>query len=407
MANAVRRLQSLDREAHAPKAPPAEAPPPDSASASSEDESNPLAVLEAMGLEPTPRTRPQAPAPAQAPEAKVEPDPTPPVPEDEPPPASPPETAEPRAEEPDIEAPQVPANETEVGGGTDPVTEPKLLEPAPARAEVLDILASLAPIFRAAAVYPGPEGTNKQIEDTIKLLSQASVRLADQLGRDTDALEIDLRWRRSRASALAAELVAGHWLTAVIRQGGASFDGVALNEALPKLLNGVNAAVRVVREHPVHTAPGSSPMAAMFALTPLVIDLQHYADLIKVTLPDFEVEIEAAAAALGAVAGEEVLAGAQRLATVTPEALRDGLASELMAQVGQMALAAWQGVRGDVLGQLKVAPDTAKGLEVLSGPGMSGGVPVAAIADRLRAMVRHAVGATEYAIRVMLPKADA
>lgn len=387
MASAVRRLQSNDRAAHSTAQ--VEASP-------AEDDSNPLALLEEMGMG---SERP-APTPVASPARSVV--------------AEPQVEVEPEAQElpQSVTSPHVVVVEDEVPSVLDghdvdeeastPATAP--LETAAPRTELLDILASLAPIFRAAAVYPGPAGSPKQIEEAIRLLSQTSVALAERVGRETDDLEVDMRWRRSRASALAADLVTGHWLTAAIRQGGTAFDGESMQDVMPRLSAGVSTALRVVREYPTYTASGSSPVAALFAMAPLVIDLQHYADIVKSSLPDFEVDIDAAAAALGAVIGEEVQAGVVRLTPYTPAEMRIGLASELLAQVSQMAMSAWQVVRGDLFAALKNAVDTQEAMAVLGGKGMSGGVPISAIANRVRPMVRQVVGATEYAVRVMLPK---
>lgn len=270
------------------------------------------------------------------------------------------------------------------------------------RNDVLDILAAMSPVFRAAAVYPGVDGTPAQIEDAIRQMSRTSAQLADAVARGTDELEIDLRWRRRRATAFTADLVASYWLSSVIRQGGAAFDGLSLNEAMPRLARSIQTALDVVREQPMPADNGWSPSSAVLALAPLVLDLQRYADVIQTSLPDFTIEVDAAAQAVGAVAGEEVRLGVGRLGELVPESMRPGLASELMAHVGPMALAAWELERGGVLGQLQGAADAAAGLAILTGAGMAGGVPVAGVVDRLRPMVRRLVGTVEYAAREML-----
>ena len=269
--------------------------------------------------------------------------------------------------------------------------------------EVLDILAAMAPVFRAASIFPGMAGTPTQIEDAIRQMSRSAAQLADALARDTDTLEVDLRWRRRRSTAFTAELVAAHWVSTAIKQGGAAFDGHGLTEStLPHLARGIQAAIEVARTLPSPAVACGSRAAAALALAPLVLDLQRYEDLLQTMLPDVIVEIDAAAHAIGAVAGEEVRLGVARLGKLLPGAARDGLASELLAHVGPMALAAWEQARGEILAQLQQAPDAAAAMAVLASPGMTGSIPLTHIVDRLRPMVRRLVGTAEYAAREML-----
>lgn len=200
-----------------------------------------------------------------------------------------------------------------------------------------------------------------------------------------------------------AELVAAHWVASAIRQGGSAFDGHGLGaETMPRLARGIQAAIGVVQALPVPVLAGASPAAGVLSLAPLVLDLQRYGDLLQTMLPDVVVEIDAAAVAIGAVAGEEVRIGVARLGKLVPEAMRPGLASELLAHIGPMALAAWEQTRGEILDKLQVAPDAAAGMALINGPGMTGGVPLTRIVDRLRPMIRRLVGTAEYAAREML-----
>ncbi|MEX3556882.1 MAG: hypothetical protein VB135_00155 [Burkholderia sp.] len=269
------------------------------------------------------------------------------------------------------------------------------------RAELLDTLASLGPIFRAAAIFPGPDAPQERTLQVIQLLSRDAVMLANMVASETDPLEIDQRWRRRRAGTLTSELVANHWISTIISQGGmCSVDAWPL-QWRPKLAAAISTVIDQISSAPITDVATSSASAAIFALAPLVLDLQRFADVIHASVPSFMVDADTAAALVGAVVGEEVQAATLRLEPLLPGLTRLEIGCELMAQVGPMALAAWEGARGEVLDRLKdvVTPEEAH--ELLSDPSLCNGVPVDRVIERLRPMVRRLVGATVYSAKMV------
>jgi len=269
------------------------------------------------------------------------------------------------------------------------------------RAELLDTLASLGPIFRAAAIFPGPDAPQERTLQVIQLLSRDAVMLANMVASETDPLEIDQRWRRRRAGTLTSELVASHWISTIISQGGMSSVDAWPLQWRPKLAAAISTVIDQISSAPIADAATSSASAAIFALAPLVLDLQRFADVIHASVPSFMVDADTAAALVGSVVGEEVQAATSRLEPLLPGLTRLEIGCELMAQVGPMALAAWEGARGEVLDRLKdvVTPEEAH--ELLSDPSLCNGVPVDRVIERLRPMVRRLVGATVYSAKMV------
>jgi hypothetical protein len=269
------------------------------------------------------------------------------------------------------------------------------------RAELLDTLASLGPIFRAAAIFPGPDAPQERTLQVIQLLSRDAVMLANMVASETDPLEIDQRWRRRRAGTLTSELVANHWISTIISQGGMSSVDAWPLQWRPKLAAAISTVIDQISSAPIADATTASASAAIFALAPLVLDLQRFADVIHASVPSFMVDADTAAALVGAVVGEEVHAATLRLEPLLPGLTRLEIGCELMAQVGPMALAAWEGARGEVLDRLKdvVTPEEAH--ELLADPSLCNGVPVDRVIERLRPMVRRLVGATVYSAKMV------
>lgn len=269
------------------------------------------------------------------------------------------------------------------------------------RAELLDTLASLGPIFRAAAIFPGPDAPQERTLQVIQLLSRDAVMLANMVASETDPLEIDQRWRRRRAGTLTSELVANHWISTIISQGGMSSVDAWPLQWRPKLAAAISTVIDQISSAPIADATTASGSAAIFALAPLVLDLQRFADVIHASVPSFMVDADTAAALVGAVVGEEVHAATLRLEPLLPGLTRLEIGCELMAQVGPMALAAWEGARGEVLDRLKDVVTAEEAQELLADPSLCNGVPVDRVIERLRPMVRRLVGATVYSAKMV------
>ncbi|OCG90014.1 hypothetical protein LMG667_03295 [Xanthomonas euvesicatoria] len=376
----IRRLAALDQANHGAAVSVSEPAASEPVASSAYDDVSDPSVLLGLDMSAEPANTEAAPA-----EAVIEPE----------------GVEEPTTVEVPLAAADVaPARPAPAGESAEAILAPVRLEPD-ARPELLDTLGSLGPIFRAAAVFPGPDAKQEDTLQVIRMLSRDAVMLADIVARDTDQLEIDQRWRRRRAGLLTSEMVASHWLSTVIGQGGLASIEEWPSANRPRLAAALAAAIDQVSETPLCDASTATASSAVFALAPLVLDLQRFADVVHISVPSFLVDADTAAALIGAVVGEEVHAGVLRLEPLLPGMSKLDIGSELMAQVGPMALAAWEGARGELLDRLKDIDTEEDAHKLLSDPNMNAGIPVERVCERLRPMVRRLVGSTVYSAKMI------
>ncbi|MGX9960600.1 hypothetical protein ACW0US_17780 [Xanthomonas euvesicatoria] len=269
------------------------------------------------------------------------------------------------------------------------------------RPDLLNALASMGPIFRAAAVFPGPDADQELTLAVIKMLSRDAVGLANIIARETDELEVDLRWRRTRASAMTAELVASHFISTILSQQGVVSLDMWPASALPRLASALDAAVAQLRETPLVESDTGSVAAGVFALAPLILDLQRFADVVTAYVPGFEVDPDTAAALIGVALAEEVEESIGRLEPLLPGVRRIDLGCELLAQAGPIAQAAWEASRGELLEKLKDVQTDQEAQALLSSDDLTKGFPVRDVCARLRPMIRRLVGASVYSAKMI------
>ena len=278
-----------------------------------------------------------------------------------------------------------------------------------ARPELLDVLSSLCPVFRAAYVFPGPGVPARQMADAVTLMSKQVVSISDVLARDCDPLEIDHNWMRGRMGAFVSELVSSAWVSTAIyrqrlpltRQDGAPTPP----DEIERLAMCVSSALRAI-EGSSYSAAAGSRVAAVVSLASLVFQMEGYRHFITRALPQVDVDLDNATRRVGAAVADEVSLAIQRLAAHVPEDLHGELASELTAQGAKFVFDARESACGEVFMALDAIRErngtAADAVLLLNGPGMDGGVPVDRMIELMRAMFGRAVATIEFSAKAML-----
>lgn len=270
------------------------------------------------------------------------------------------------------------------------------------RAEMLDVIASLAPILRAVQVFPGPTASANQLVGSIRMLSQDSVRLADMLARATDACEIDVAWRRRRCGVLVSDLVANHWISTVIGNQGVAAADMWPTEGVGRIAAAFCAAADLVHESEILRGGPVDLNAIVLGLAPVHIDMERTAEHMRRLSPEADIDVDAAVLAIAVTASEEVAQGAERILQESPSgATRSALAAELMVATGPMAQAAWDAARGEMYSRLKAVEHDQAAMQQLVDTHMQGGLPVKDTCERLRVLVRRLVSMSVYAAKAV------
>ena len=290
---------------------------------------------------------------------------------------------------------------------------PAVMRSAPAgpvtpRPQVVDVLTSLCPVFRAAHVFPGTAVPAKQLAEAVATMSRQVVMLSHALSHDADPLEIDQTWMRARMGTFVAELVANAWISASIARERTPGQHAAPEADMERLAASVDAALAVVSQEAA-IAGSASRAAAVVGLVPLVYHLEQYAHFVRRALPSVELDLDGACARIGAALAAEVDAAVDVLAPLVPETVRYELASELMAHGGKFAFDARESACSEVFAALEAIRDRQgseeEAVALMTGEQMQGGVPVARTIELMTTMFRRAVSTIEYSARSMLGEA--
>ncbi|MEJ7745241.1 MAG: hypothetical protein WKF61_00485 [Luteimonas sp.] len=282
-----------------------------------------------------------------------------------------------------------------------------------ARPEIVDVLTSLCPVFRAAYVFPGPGVPARQMADAVHVMSRQVVSISEALARDCDPLEIDQSWMRARMGTFVSELVSSAWVsTAIHRQRlplGRQDAAPSPEGEIERLATCVSAAMRAIEGSSYGAAAGSR-VAAVVSLAALVFPMEGYRHFITTALPEMEVDLDGATRRMGAAVADEVAAAVARLSAYVPEALHGELASELTAQGAKFIFDARESACGEVFRALDAVREqggTAEdAIAILNGPEMTGGVPVDRMIALMRAMFGRAVATIEFSAKAMLGGSD-
>jgi len=284
-------------------------------------------------------------------------------------------------------------------------------QPTDSRAalDYLNILKSLAPVFKAAFVYPGHDAAPEQVGAAVRKMSQASVGLADYIVRNGDQLEMDSAWAKRNLHDFTADLVANHWISTVLRNGG-----VVAGHAPDVKLEYFIPAVKAVMELPLDLpAPadkqqlsfnGAVQIALLKAMTPLVMEVERYAHVINARIPAQPVQSDALVQAVSAFVMEQATAHYERFVADNTEVGDDDRKVMVEAMIGQSSgvlLAAWELCRGEALGAIQEATSAEEAAAILQRPEYTHGYPLDALKRRAADSLRRLTGTAQYAMQMM------
>ncbi len=282
--------------------------------------------------------------------------------------------------------------------------------PAPAHRAVTDtlvLLKSLAPVLRAALLFPGPDVSSAEFGVAVGRMSTAVAQLTELIARESDPLELDSRWARKSLQEVAAELVAHHWVSAVIARGGMSAEelpdlpvdrfAIAVREVLrlPMDLSGA-------KEHFNLSYGGSIRLSFLKAFAPLAVEIERYSEVVNRRLETRVVDGEALQAFIGQLLMDQALSAQESLtgADVDEDEKRMTLQA-CLAHAGTLFLAAWEPTRGDALGMLVDAASLDEGRAALNGLSCQHGFPVEAFKRRALHAMQRLVGTTQAAMTMV------
>lgn len=268
------------------------------------------------------------------------------------------------------------------------------------RPELLNIIGSMAPILRATQVFPGTGGSPQLASAAISMMSKDAVRVAHMLARETDFLECDLEWRRRNSGRLVCDLIGTQWISLMMATDGGAFPDAWASEGAGRVSAALCTAIDVARmpDAEILASTGIDLHAAVFALAPVLVEMQRYVEHVRRQVPDVDPDLDGAALALAVTLAEEVRAGVARLAEVWPHgASKSALLAELMAACGPLALAAWDETRGVMFGLLKDCGDDLDAIQGVLTTKMQDGIPITVTCERVRASVRRLVNMSYYA----------
>lgn len=265
---------------------------------------------------------------------------------------------------------------------------------APAAAPITaTLMASMAPIFRAAMMYPGVDAEPNSWALAVGRMSEVSAKLAQQLALMRKD-EMDVEWARREIHPAVARLIGEWWVQALIRNGGArSVAEIPLQ--VDDLMPGLIAAQRAIH---ANLAPAAMPLSVeaviLEAVTLTAVHAQRYADgLARYMRGTISVDAYLQGVfdcLLAAV--EEGVARAERQG-IEPRGFRLSLAQ---ASVGVVVTAVDAAING-ALQQLGEAGARGKDLsQLLGSDAFVHGMPLADTQARIKVGVGRLCGTTLY-----------
>lgn len=280
----------------------------------------------------------------------------------------------------------------------------------PTLRRTLSILKSLTPVFRAALLYPGVEAGTEAFGQAVHRLASSTAALAQGVADIGDPLEVDTAWARRTVQETCADLVAHHWVSAVIAQGGGEAPQIPLElfvgtlkdvVAMPWPDEGAKEDLRT-------TGNAAVRLSFLKAFAPVAVEVEKYAEVINRRLEADVVDPAALERVLGQALMEQALQG-RNLLMGDDEGSDDDRRMTLqacLAHIGQLYMAAWEPTRGDALGQLVDAPTPEKAREALAGEGFVHGFPFEVFRTRTTEAAKRLLGTTQAAMDMMAPVAD-
>lgn len=270
-----------------------------------------------------------------------------------------------------------------------------------------EVLKGLAPVFKAATIYPGHDADPARIAEAVRRMSLVSTGLAHHIAGRVDPHELDSGWAKKHLHSFTAELVASQWISSVISRGGmpaGEYPEVTV-EFLGAMVDGAWAASQKVSLG--ESAAGGHvgvQLALLTAMAPLSLEVERYFSIVISQVPGLQVKAEDLVAELAVFLVEQVTEQMNRLRSGSSGlsiAPHEALHRQLIQHAAEVMLSSWEYCRGEVLGALKDSADADAAAAILTRPGFTHGFPLEALKARASSSLKRLVATTEYALTMM------
>lgn len=272
--------------------------------------------------------------------------------------------------------------------------------------DYLNILKALAPVFKAATIYPGHEAPAEKVALAVRRLSEASVSLAEFIADRGDKLEVDTAWARKTLHEFTAELVSSYWISKVIKDDGAkdmpevSADffkpAISVVMGLPGVMPG-KVSLNM-------SANGAINLSLLKALTPISIEIERFANFIEMHVPGSKVQPADLISEISQFLIEQSLIHYERFSTENQDATEDDKRIMLQALIGHASsviLSSWEYCKGQVYSDIANAKSSQEALEYLSQEQFTFGYPLNALKKRAEESIKRLVGSASYALSMI------
>ncbi|MCP1652270.1 hypothetical protein [Pseudomonas nitroreducens] len=270
-----------------------------------------------------------------------------------------------------------------------------------------EVLKGLAPVFKAATIYPGHDADPSRIAEAVRRMSLVSTGLAQHIAARVDPQELDAAWAKKHLHGFTAELVASQWISSVISRGGmpaGEYPEVTV-DFLGAMVDGAWAASQKVSLGGFSAGDHACvPLALLTSMAPLSLEVERYFAIVVSQVPGLQVKAEDLMSELAQFLVEQVSEHMTRLGSGSSglsAAPQEVLHRLLIQHAGEVMLSSWEYCRGEVLGALKDAGDVDAAAATLSRPGFTHGFPLEALKARASSSLKRLVATTEYALTMM------
>jgi hypothetical protein len=272
------------------------------------------------------------------------------------------------------------------------------------------VLKSLAPVFKAAMIYPGHDADPVRLAAAIKLMSQTAVDLTAFI-ISTGHVTFDTNSPKKTIQAFAVDLVANRWIAAVMRQGGVAA-GELPDVAIDYFKPAIQTAITLTKS--LKAADGeehsSLPhLALMTSMAPVVLEVSRFATFVNSSIPGMPVSEEGLVSRLGQFVIDQAGQQQQRFAEHIGElsvAGQQELRCALIRHAAESTQVAWEYCRGNVLGALRDAGDATQAAQVMQHPAYVLGFPLTELMDRAAELFKRLAGTAMHAVALLNQKAS-
>ncbi|POZ80198.1 hypothetical protein [Burkholderia contaminans] len=279
--------------------------------------------------------------------------------------------------------------------------------------DYLNILRSLAPIFRAATIYPGYDAAPEHVSTAVRKMSIVSVGLAEVIADSGDQLELDKAWAVKMLHDFTAELVATHWISTVIGKGGVvpgNSPDISVEYFVPAIKAAMAATPQVsaVTQYTDQTLIGGASLSLLKALVPLSVEIERFVGFVSQHVPDLPVSADAVIEEIGEFVTRQAMKYQGDFVDEHPGVSEDDrrlLMQALIAHTASVMLSAWEACRGEVLAELKDVTTEAEAKTLLTRDGFKSGFPLARLKARAEASLRRLVGTTRFSLNLLAQQA--